>query len=557
MASQHHLAKADENDENSRVPGDGGHGGAAAGTGAGSGTGAGAGAGTAAPDAARGGPGAPGNAPPGSGTPRSAPSPGGSGGSGGLGGGPAAGGELKAGLKNRHLSMIAIGGVIGAGLFVGSSAGIAAAGPAILVSYALVGTMVVLVMRMLGEMAAARPASGSFSEYADQALGRWAGFSIGWLYWFFWVVVLAVEATAGAVILNGWMPAVPQWAWALAVMVVLTATNLVSVGSYGEFEFWFAGIKVVAIGGFIVVGLLAVFGLLPGSDNPGAGFAHLTDTGGFLPNGWGSILTGILMVVFSFMGSEIVTLAAGESQDPQRAVSKATNSVIWRIGFFYLGSVLVVLTLLPWNDPSITDEGSYVAALNSIGIPHAGEVMNVIVLTAVLSCLNSGLYTASRMAFSLGRRGDAPASFATTTTSGVPRPAILGSVVFGFVAVFFNYLWPDTVFAFLLNSSGAVALFVWLVICCTQLRMRRVIEQETPEKLVVRMWLFPYLTWATIGMIVFVLVYMLFDDVGREQVLLSLLVAAVVVAIAVVRELRGRRTAGHADSESHDLSGKT
>lgn len=278
---------------------------------------------------------------------------------------------LKAGLKNRHLSMIAIGGVIGAGLFVGSGSGIAAAGPAILLSYFLVGAMVIFVMRMLGEMAAARPSSGSFSAYADRALGRWAGFSIGWLYWFFWVVVLAVEATAGAKILEGWIPAVPQWGWALIVMVVLTITNLGSVASYGEFEFWFAGIKVVAISAFVLIGMLAVFGVLPGSDNPGTGFAHLTDTGGFFPMGAGAVLTGVLMVVFSFMGSEIVTLAAGESEDPQKAVTKATNSVIWRIGVFYLGSIFVVLALLPWNDKSIVEKGSYVAALDSIGIANA------------------------------------------------------------------------------------------------------------------------------------------------------------------------------------------
>ncbi|MFF4769355.1 amino acid permease [Streptomyces sp. NPDC001255] len=456
---------------------------------------------------------------------------------GGDGGGPAKNAEgLQQGLKGRHLSMIAIGGVIGAGLFVGSSAGIAAAGPAILVSYALVGLLVVLVMRMLGEMAAARPSSGSFSAYADMALGRWAGFSIGWLYWFFWVVVLAVEATAGAVILNGWVPAIPQWGWALIVMFVLTATNLVSVGSYGEFEFWFAGIKVVAIGAFVIIGLLAVFGILPGSDNPGSGFDHLTDTGGFLPNGAGSILTGVLLVVFSFMGSEIVTLAAGESSNPQKAVTKATNSVIWRIAIFYLGSIFVVLTLLPWNSKSIQDDGSYVAALDSIGIPHAGQIMDIIVLTAVLSCLNSGLYTASRMAFSLGGRGDAPKAFARVTRRGVPQAAILGSVVFGFVAVWFNYQWPESVFEFLLNSSGAVALFVWLVICFSQLRLRRKIQRESPEKLVVRMWLYPYLTWLTIAMILFVVVYMLFDDDGRVQMLLSLLVAALVVGFALIRQ---------------------
>ncbi|MFJ6723541.1 MULTISPECIES: amino acid permease [unclassified Streptomyces] len=454
---------------------------------------------------------------------------------------PGSGTGLQAGLKNRHLSMIAIGGVIGAGLFVGSSTGIATAGPGILLSYALVGTLVVLVMRMLGEMSAANPTSGSFSAHADRALGPWAGFSIGWLYWFFWVVVLAVEATAGAAILESWIPAVPQWGWALIVMVVLTATNLVSVGSYGEFEFWFAGIKVVAIGAFIVVGGLAVFGVLPGADTDKAGFGNLVDHGGFLPNGPGAILTGVLLVVFSFMGSEIATLAAGESEDPQRAVTKSTNSIIWRIGVFYLGSILVVVTLLPWDDPAIKEDGSYVAALDSLGIGNAGQIMNFIVLTSVLSCLNSGLYTASRMAFSLGERGDAPKAFARTTSRGVPMNAIIASVVFGFVAVFFNYKFPDSVFLFLVNSSGAVALFVWLVICFSQLRMRKIIEAEAPEKLVVRMWLYPYLTWAAAGLIVFVLGYMLTDTEhdGRKTVLLSLLVAAVVLVVAFVRQ-RGR-----------------
>lgn len=454
---------------------------------------------------------------------------------------------LQAGLKNRHLSMIAIGGVIGAGLFVGSSSGIATAGPGILLSYALVGTLVVLVMRMLGEMSAANPTSGSFSAHADRALGPWAGFSIGWLYWFFWVVVLAVEATAGAKILEGWIPAVPQWGWALIVMVVLTATNLASVGSYGEFEFWFAGIKVVAIAAFIVVGGLAVFGVLPGVDSDRAGLGNLTEHGGFLPHGAGAVLTGVLLVVFSFMGSEIPTLAAGESEDPQRAVTKATNSIIWRIAVFYLGSIFVVVALLPWDSQSIVDQGSYVAALDSLGIPNAGEIMNFIVLTSVLSCLNSGLYTASRMAFSLGRRGDAPKAFARTTRRGVPQAAILSSVVFGFVAVFFNYKFPDTVFLFLLNSSGAVALFVWLAICFSQLRLRKIIQAEAPEKLVVRMWL--YLTWAAAAVIVFVLGYMLTDTEhdGRSTVLLSLLVAALVVVVALVKQrITATRTAGAA-----------
>ncbi|MFF2079960.1 amino acid permease [Kitasatospora sp. NPDC058162] len=447
-------------------------------------------------------------------------------------------GHLKAGLKNRHLSMIAIGGVIGAGLFVGSGAGIASTGPGILLSYALAGALVVLVMRMLGEMAAADPQSGSFSAYADRALGRWAGFTIGWLYWFFWVVVLAVEATAGAKILHNWVPGVPQWGWALIVMAVLTATNLFSVSSYGEFEFWFAGIKVVAIAAFLVIGALAVFGGLP--DTHAVGLSNLTGHGGFLPHGVGAVFTGMLTVVFAFMGSEIVTLAAGESEDPQKAVTKATNSVIWRIGVFYLGSILLVVTLLPWDSAEVKASGPYVAVLNHVGIPHAGQVMDVIVLTAVLSCLNSGMYTASRMAFSLGQRGDAPKAFATVTSRGVPRVAILCSVVFGFIAVFLNYYSPDTIFAFLLNSSGAVALFVWLVICATQLRMRRILERETPERLTVRMWLFPYLTWTAMGMIGFVMAYMFTTKDGRDQMYLSLVAAAVVLAASAVVGRRRR-----------------
>lgn len=459
------------------------------------------------------------------------------------GGGPTGGQSqdgLQAGLKNRHLSMIAIGGVIGAGLFVGSGAGIAAAGPGILLSYALTGLLVVLVMRMLGEMAAASPTSGSFSAYADRALGRWAGFTIGWLYWFFWSVVLAVEATAAASILTGWVPAVPQWAWALLVMIVLTGTNLISVGSFGEFEFWFAGIKVVAIVVFIVVGALAIFGLPPGGSPVGT--ENLTGHGGFLPHGPGAILSGMLLVVFSFMGSEIVTLAASEAPNPVQAVRKAVNSVIWRIALFYLGSIAVIVTLLPWNSKAV-EKSPYVAVLESLDIPYAGTVMDVVVLTAVLSCLNSGLYTASRMAFSLGQRGDAPKSFATVNKGGVPAVAIWASVAFGFVATVFSYTSKDTIFQFLLNSSGAVALFVWLVICLSQLRMRRVIERETPERLTVRMWLYPWLTYATIALIVFVIGYMFYDPDGRQQMVLSVVAAVVVLAVGLILDRRRPRTA--------------
>jgi len=443
--------------------------------------------------------------------------------------------QLQAGLRKRHLSMIAIAGVIGAGLFVGSGAAIGTAGPGVLVSYAVAGLLVVLVMRMLGEMSAANPDTGSFSAYAERAIGPWAGFTIGWLYWWFWVVVVGIEATAGAAIVHRWMPEVPQWTVALVLMAALTATNLFSVRSFGEFEFWFAGIKVAAITIFLVLGGLAIAGLLPGTESPG--LTNLTGHGGFFPNGGGPIFAAMLVVVFSFFGAEIATIAAGESANPVQAVRSAVRSVVWRILVFYIGSIAVVVTLIPWNDASIA-KSPYVAVLDTIGLPAAAVVMDVVVLTSVLSCLNSGLFTASRMAFSLARRGEAPARLGRVSGSGVPVAAVLVSTVVGFVTVVLNYVSPDTVFLFLVNSSGAVAIFVWLTIAVSQLRMRRRLERETPGELSLRMWGYPYLTWATIVGMTALLVGMLFDASARSQLLLSLLIAALVVGISVVRSRR-------------------
>jgi gamma-aminobutyrate permease len=450
-------------------------------------------------------------------------------------------------LQKRHLSMIAIAGVIGAGLFVGSGAAIREAGPAVLLSYAAAGVLVVLVMRMLGEMATASPDTGSFSAYAERGIGRWAGFTIGWLYWWFWVVVLAVEATAGAVIVHRWAPGLPQWAWALLLMVALTLTNLYSVRSYGEFEFWFAAIKVAAIAAFILVGLAAILGLLPGVDAPGA--ANLRD---FLPHGPGPVLAAMLVVVFSFFGAEIATIAAGETEQPQAAVRAAVRSVVWRILVFYLGSIAVVVTLLPYDDAGVA-KSPYVAVLERIGLPAAGNVMDVVVLTSVLSCLNSGLYTASRMAYSLAGRSEAPRAWRRLTRRGVPFVAVLVSTVVGFLAVVLNYTSPDRAFLFLVNSSGAVALFVWFVIAVSELRLRRRLEAESPELLTLRMWAYPYLTWLTLAGVGALLVAMVAYPETRPQLLLSLLVAAVVLAAAFVRE-RLRPAAAGAGRVDADLS---
>jgi GABA permease len=427
--------------------------------------------------------------------------------------------------------MIAIGGVIGAGLFVGSGVVINETGPAAFLSYLVTGVLIILVMRMLGEMATANPSTGSFSDYSRRALGGWAGFSVAWLYWYFWVIVVGFEAVAGAKILTFWFDA-PLWLLSLGLMLLMTATNLVSVGSYGEFEYWFAGIKVFAIMAFLVLGTLFVLGLWP---NRSFDVSNLTAHGGFLPHGFGAIFSSIVVVVFSMVGAEIATVAAAESHDPEKAIARATQSVILRVLTFFVGSVFLLACILPWNS---TELGSspYVAAFKAMGIPYADQIMNAVVLTAVLSCLNSGLYTASRMLFVLAARREAPMRLITVNRRGVPVWTILASTVVGFLSVIAAYVSPDKVFLFLLNSSGAVILFVYLLIAISQFVLRR----RTPEdQLTVKMWFFPVLTILAAAGIVAVLVQMGLDSDTRSQLLLSLLSWAAVLALYGITRWRG------------------
>ncbi len=439
--------------------------------------------------------------------------------------------DLAQGLKQRHVTMLSIAGVIGAGLFVGSGHAIAAAGPAVLLAYAAAGTLVVLVMRMLGEMAVASPDTGSFSTYADRAIGHWAGFTIGWLYWWFWVLVIPLEANAAATILHAWFPDVAIWVFTLVITLLLTATNLFSVKNYGEFEFWFALLKVVAIVGFIILGLAAIFGFMPNSQV--SGVSHLFDTQGFMPNGLGAVLGAMLTTMFSFMGTEIVTIAAAESKNPGKQISKATNSVIWRIFLFYLVSIFIVVALVPWNAGELAEVGSYQTVLQLMGVPHAKLIVDIVVLIAVTSCLNSALYTSSRMLFSLSKRGDAPAMAQRTTASGTPHYAVLLSTAAAFLTVFANYVAPAQVFEFLLASSGAIALLVYLVIAVSQLRMRRQ-RMARGEQIDFKMWAFPVLTWATIFFIVGVLTLMLIRPDHRAEVISTALLSIGVVAAGLL-----------------------
>jgi GABA permease len=447
-------------------------------------------------------------------------------------------GHLQPGLKRRHMTMISIGGIIGAGLFVGTGPILNQAGPATVLTYLLTGCLLILIMRMLGEMAVAQPSVGSFSDYGRMALGNWAGFSIGWLYWYFWAIVVGFEATVAASILGQYVPGIPPWLIALALVLLLTATNLYSVGSYGEFEFWFAGIKVAAIVIFIVLGALFVIGLWPG-DSPG--LSNLYSKGGFFPHGALAMFSGVATVIFAFVGAEIVTIAAAESNEPGRNVARATNAVIYRILLFYVISVFFVACIVPWNTGFTEDiiKSPFTLAFERIGIPGSGTLMNFVVLTAVLSVLNSSLYTTSRMLFALTRHNDAPSFMTNTTARGVPIWAILTGTIFAYVSVGIFYFFPEEIFTWLINASGAIALFVYLLIAVSELVMRRRLEREAPERLQLKMWFYPWLTYLSIVGIVAVLIGMAVISDLRPLLIASLISLGVMLVAYALRKAFG------------------
>lgn len=444
--------------------------------------------------------------------------------------------RLKRALKTRHISMLALGGVIGAGLFVGSSAVIASTGPGAFITYAITGLIVALVMRMLGEMAAAHPSKGSFVDYARMAFGRPMGYMTGWLYWYFWVIVVGFEAVVGGQIIHGWLPDIPVWVIALGLMISMTLLNLMSVHSFGEAEYWFAGIKVAAIVVFLVVTGLYVFNLWPGST---ASFSNLTAYGGFLPHGVSSLFTGVVVVIFSMTGVEVATLAAAESQDPSRNIRKAVNTVMVRILVFFVLATFFIVVAQPWTD-MVPGKSPFVATLEHIGIPGAGAMLTGVILVAVLSVLNAGLYTSSRLLYVLASNDEAPQWLASVSRKGVPVRGVIASTLVGYGCVVIAALFPDTVFQFLINSSGTVFLFVYLVICLSQMKLRRKWVHEGSLKFA--MWAHPWLPLLVTGSIVAVLVSMAYDPSMQLSLLQCLIAIAVIAAsYAVLHLTRVRR----------------
>lgn len=429
-------------------------------------------------------------------------------------------------LKPRQLIMMGLGSAIGAGLFLGSGVGVQLAGPAVLLSYLVAGALVIIVMHALGEMAAARPNRGAFSVYAADALGPTAGATVGWLWWVQLVIVIAAEAVGAAGLLATLWPSLSVPALALLFMAAFTVVNLLGVRNFGEFEFWFAIIKVAAIVAFILVGVALLLGWLPDVASPG--LSNFTAHGGFAPAGLAGIGAALLVVVFAFGGTEIVAVAAAETEDPERSVARAIRTVAWRIVVFYLGSLSVIVAVVPWTSPAL--KSPFAAVLQAANIPGAAAAITLVAVVALLSALNANLYGASRMIQSLGQRGEAPAVFGRSDARLVPVTAVLASVLFGFVAAGLELLFPERVLQTLLNIVGSTCLLVWTIALLSQWVLRRRADRAG-IRLPFRMSGFPVLTVLALAIVALIFVLLLAGAQTRVQ-FLSMVALTLVIATA-------------------------
>ena len=435
-------------------------------------------------------------------------------------------GDLGTGLKSRHLTLMGLGTAVGAGLFLGVGVGIRAAGPAIIIAYIIAGAIVIAVMRMLGEMAAARPSSGSFSTYGRQAFGHWAGFLLGWLYWFLLIMACGAEITGASAMMAGWFN-VPQWVPALVVVAFLTAVNLAQVRGFGEFEYWFAMIKVAVIVGFIIIGAALWLGLLP--SNGFVGFDNVRESG-FAPHGITGIAAGLLAVAFAFGGIEVVTIAAAESENPAQNVKTAVNTIIWRIALFYLGSIAVIVLLLPYAQIDGADSAAdspFTQVLELANIPGAAGLMEAVIVLALLSAFNAQLYGTSRLIYQLALEGDAPRWTAKTNANAVPTNAVLISVFFAFVAVGLQWWNPPGMIDFLMAATGGCLIVTWTMITLSYIKLHPQIRATT-----VRVRGASWVPWVTLAALVGLTVLMLFDASSRTQIISVTILSAVLIGLS-------------------------
>ncbi|MDF3144804.1 MULTISPECIES: amino acid permease [unclassified Streptomyces] len=377
------------------------------------------------------------------------------------------------GLGSRQVQMIAIGGAIGVGLFLGAGANIAKAGPSLILMYALAGAIVFFIMRALGELLLYRPVSGSFAEYSREFLGPFFGYFTGWTYWLMWVVTCMAELTAAAIYVDYWFSDIPRWVTALVFTVVLFGVNLISVKLFGELEFWFSMVKVTAIIGMIVIGLgVLTFGFSNAGDT--AAVSNLWAFDGFFPKGVGSSLMTLQGVMFAYLAVELVGVTAGESENPEKTLPKAINTLPWRIALFYVGALTVILCVVKWTEFA---EGvsPFVKAFAMMGIPAAAGIVNFVVLTAALSSANSGMYSTGRMLRNLAESGEAPKVFARLSSTKTPALGITISMVFMCVGVVLNYVVPEKAFGYVTSVATAAGIWTWLMILISHVVYRRAV----------------------------------------------------------------------------------
>ena len=395
--------------------------------------------------------------------------------------------QLQRGLKNRHIQLIAMGGAIGTGLFLGSAQVIQSAGPSIILGYAIGGLIAFLIMRQLGEMIVHEPVAGSFSHFAYRYWGKFPGFLAGWNYWILYILVAMTELTAVAKYINYWWPFIPAWASVLFFFVVITLINLGNVKFYGESEFWLAIIKVAAVISMIVFGLYL---LLTADANSTASFSNLWTHGGFFPNGFEGLFYMLAFLMFAFGGIELIGMAAAEAKDPEKTIPKAINQVVFRILIFYVGSLTILLSLVPWNQLDLggLDKSPFVMIFSQMGIQWAAHLLNFIILTAALSVYNSGMYANSRMLFGLAEQGNAPKVFLKVNKQGVPIPAVLFSALLIFGCVLLNYFVPEDALGHLMYVVVGALVLNWAMISLTHLKFRQAMKASSTQTKFPSLW---------------------------------------------------------------------
>ena len=435
-------------------------------------------------------------------------------------------------LKSRHLTMMGLGSAVGAGLFLGVGLGIQISGTSVLISYAVAGVLIALIMWMLGEIAAARPSLGSFSTYAGQAFGHWARFTMGWIYWFMLIMVMGAEITGAAAIIGSWFDIAP-WIPALIAVAFFAVVNFAAVRGFGEFEFWFAIIKVAVIIAFLVIGILMALGILPGMDLSRAG-TNFTEN--FLPNGMPGFAAGLLAVAFAFGGIELVTIAAAESEDPARNVATAVRAIIVRIMIFYIGSIVVITMALPFSqiqDADAAANSPFTLVLEAAKIPFAAGFMEAIIALALLSAFNAQIYATSRLVFDMAKDHCAPKFFLKTNHSGSPINAVILSMIFAFASVGLQFWNPPGLLAFLFNAVGGCLLVVWAFIVASFLKLHPQLKANG-ELTDIRVPGYPWLPWATATALAALTIFMLFDPSARNQVIAVIILFAALVALSFV-----------------------